>query len=169
MEVKFENTTKYNKKVYEDFLKFHSEKYSMKYIIYTCTISLILIYIIIFAISYKNWKSIFSLILCLIIFVFYRIYSQKQIIKKEINSSKIKEEEQFTFKFYDKKITVNKGTQVEKLAYKKIYRAFEVEKYFYLYIDKTHAFILEKSGFINLDNTKFKKFLKERLKRKFKY
>jgi len=118
--------------------------------------------------NYNHWNLIVLLIFCLMAFIIYRIYSQKIIVKKEMNSSKILEQQEFTFKFYEKNLTINTDEGIEKFKYINIWKAFETNKYFYLYIDKTHAFILDKKGFINYNNNKFRKFLKSKLNRKFK-
>lgn len=169
MIVKFENITKNDEKTYQDFLRFHTEKYFMRYVIKTLGIIAILIYMIVSVISFKIWKLVSVLVIGLISYIIYRIYSQKKIVKDELKSSKIVEKETFIFKFYDKIINIDTGNQVQEIRYKNICKAFEVKKYFYLYIDKTHAFILDKNGFVNQNNNEFKKFLKNKLKRRFKY
>ena len=120
------------------------------------------------SLEYGNWKLVLLIFSMIIGFIIYRIYSQERIVKKEMNSPKIVEQEKFTFKFYDKIFTVNNLKQIEEIKYAKIYKTFETKNYFYLYINKTNAFILEKSGFINKDINEFRDFLKIKLKRKYK-
>lgn len=165
MELKFENNTKYNEKIYEDFLKFHTKQYFAKYVAYTIIVLLAFIYMLFCSMGYGNWNLVLLIFIIIIGFITYRIYSQKRIIKEELESSKISGQEEFTFKFYDKYFTVNNLKKIEEIKYVKIYKAFETNIYFYLYINRTNAFILEKSGFVNKDIDEFKDFLKTKLKR----
>ena len=55
-----------------------------------------------------------------------------------------------------------------RLKYYKIYKAYENKDFIYLYINKDYAFILEKSGFLIGDADLFKKFIKNKIKFKFK-
>ena len=168
MELKYENTTRYSEKIYKDFLEFHTKQYFTRYIIYTIIVLLAFIYMLFCSVEYGNWKLVLLIFSMIIGFIIYRIYSQERIVKKEMNSPKIVEQEKFTFKFYDKIFTVNNLKQIEEIKYAKIYKTFETKNYFYLYINKTNAFILGKSGFKNKDINEFRDFLKIKLKRKYK-
>ena len=55
-----------------------------------------------------------------------------------------------------------------KLRYYKIYRAYENKNYFYLYLNKDYAFIIEKSGFIIGNKDEFRNFIKSKFRFKFK-
>lgn len=168
MEIKFENITKYNKEIYNAFLQFHTKKYFFQYIFYSIIAIILLIYMLICSITSQNWRLIVLISICIIGFILFRVLSQKVIIKKEMNSSKILNQEEFTFKFYEKYFTINTENKIEDFKYKKVVKAFETDKYFYLYINKNDAFILDKIGFIDKNSNEFKIFLKEKLKYKFK-
>ena len=43
----------------------------------------------------------------------------------------------------------------DKIFYHKLYRVFETENYFYLYLDKTNILVLDKSGFLLGINSRF--------------
>lgn len=38
LKILFKNTTKYSKNIYEEFLKFHGEKFKLSYTLYTATL-----------------------------------------------------------------------------------------------------------------------------------
>ena len=54
------------------------------------------------------------------------------------------------------------------MKYYKLKKVFETKKYFYLYIDKRHAFILDKNGFKKGDITTFSDFIKKKCLFKYK-
>ena len=136
MKVLFKNKTKYTKEMYKEFLEFHEEKYGTTYYLYT--------------------------IIFILAFVFWRFYHPIKTVKKEIKSKKIEEEQEFTFKFYDKNFLLYGKKLNVKMYYWQLKRVFETEDKFYLYLDKTDAFILDKQGFEigNVDD--FREFIKRK-------
>lgn len=154
----FKNITKYNKKNYEQFLEFHNKKYSFSYNFYTITMIILLIYCIIFNIIQKNFSMFLLFLVLLIIFLFTRIYlpikryqkTQKQIAKNKENN--------FTFSFYDLYFTINKTT----FYYLKLYKVFETNDYFYLYINEDYAALVSKNGFKVGTAEEFSKFIKKK-------
>ena len=55
-----------------------------------------------------------------------------------------------------------------KIIYWKLYKIFENEDYFYLYLDKTHAFLLSKQGFDIGTPEEFREFIKKKCIFKFR-
>ena len=164
MELKFKNVTKYSKKVYNDFLKFHTQKFLLGYITYTLFIVILLIYLLICCIKGKNWIPVLIILFSILIFIIYRIFSQKAIVKKQMKSNKIINEEKFEYEFYEKNLIIKNKENIKKIKYSLIKKCFESKKYFYLYIDKDNALILSKDGFIKGNVEEYKKFIKSKCK-----
>jgi len=167
MKILFENKTKYNKQVYNDFLKFHQAKYGTKYKIYTLLIIILLLFCSIINFKYSNYMVGFIYILALIIFFLYRFFNPVKKVSKELKSEKIKKEIEFTFTFYNDYFCVSDGNKFEKNKYWKLYRIFEDSKFFYIYANKEYAFILEKSNFVVGNKKDFITFIKKKLLFKF--
>ena len=162
MEPIYKNTTKYTKEIYMKFIEFHNQKYGKKYQIYTIIFILLLIYCIIINIQYKNIEAtiIFSIILALLIY--YRYFSQITIIKKELKSKKIEKEDTFYFYFYEKYFKIREKSDTYKVKYKQLYKIHETDEFFYLYIDRTHSYILKKDSFTKGNPEEFYKFIKSK-------
>lgn len=168
MEVKFKNITKCTQNLYNDFLKFHDKKYKTRTILTDLIISIAILYMLGFNIKYNNYFIVVFIILFTILGFYIKNKHQKNIVKKEMKSKKIKQQEEIKFYFYNKYYFVvkkNKNRQV--VRYFKIYRINEDDKNFYLYLDKTHAFIVSKEGFVKGDAKQFQKFMIQKFK--FKY
>lgn len=154
----FKNITKYDKKNYEQFLEFHSKKYSFSYNFYTITMIVLLIYCMIFNITQKNLTMFLLFFVLLIIFLLVRIYlpvkryqkTQKRIVKNKENN--------FTFSFYNLYFTLNETT----FYYFKLYKVFETSDYFYLYINEDNAAMVSKNGFKVGTVEEFSKFIKKK-------
>ena len=159
MDLIFKNVTKYSKEVYREFLRFHTEKNYKKYLIYALAILMGLVYIITFNAVRQKWTIIIEIIVLTIIAVCYMIFSQKKIIKDEMKSSKIKNEEIFEFEFFNEYIVIKNNGRKEKFEYKKICKIYETKTFFYLYINKNDAFLLSKDGFIEGNINNFKGFI----------
>ena len=85
-----------------------------------------------------------------------------------MKSSKIRKQEQITFRFYKWYFTVEKNGILQTKHYIKMYRAAESERYFYIYLDRTHSFILDKNSFTKGNALKFSEFAEKKFKNKFK-
>lgn len=154
----FKNTTKYNKKNYEEFVQFHNNKYNTSYNVYTIIMSILLIYCVIINIKEKNINFMFLFLAILIVFLGLRIYlpvKRHKRNQKNIANTKIAS---YTFSFYDLFFKLDK----EILYYFKLYRVFETEKYFYLYINPNYAMLISKSGFEIGNVEDFRKFIKKK-------
>ncbi len=159
MELKFKNVTKFNDKMYDEFLRFHTKKNLLKYIFSILIIVIALSYVIIYNIKISNIKSIFLIFIFMIFIVLYKIISPKIKIKQEKESKKIKEEYEFEFWFYEDYFLIKRLEKQEKFLYRHIYRAYETNNFFYLYINKDNAFILNKKGFLKGSIEDFKDFI----------
>ena len=93
---------------------------------------------------------------------------QKKVVKKEKNSAKVQNQSEIEFYFYNRYyfvVKINKQRKV--IRYYKLYRINSDNKNFYLYLDKTHALIVSKAGFVKGTPKEFKNFISKKCK--FKY
>ena len=58
--------------------------------------------------------------------------------------------------------------QYSKVRYFKLYKIFETTDFFYLYIDKEHAFLIDKNGFTFGSAEEFSKFIHKKCLFKYK-
>lgn len=159
MELKFKNITKCTKKIYNEFLKFHGEKHKSEYLFKAIFMALVVAYMVIFNIAYKNYIIALIIIVMAVLFCVSREKYLKKTTRRELKSSKIKNNEEIEFCFYSKYFTTKVNQKKQKVRYYKIYKICNDEKNFYLYLDKTHAFIVSKDGFAKGSPEEFEKFI----------
>ena len=132
MKILFKNTTEYNRENYDEFIKFHQEKFGLKTLIKVGIIALCILYIIIMNLIYKNLMGV-GIILLIGLIVYglnkLQVSGQNQDIKKNIKSKK-----KFTFYFYEKYIKVKCGRKFQRIMYFELYKIFQTEEYFFLYL-----------------------------------
>lgn len=167
MKVLFKNKTQYTKDTYAKFLKFHDSKYGFKYMIVTILLVIMLIYCVILTLINKLWLLGITFILSTIIFIAYRFFYPVSQVKKELKGKAISKEKSFTFKFYERSFKVVDKINYSQLPYWKLKKVFETNDFFYLYIDKTHAFLVKKDGFTYGNVNDFSKFIKKKCWYKF--
>lgn len=168
LKILFKNKTKYTKEIYKNFVEFHSSKYNTKYNLFTTTIIFLILFCIILQISYKYYLIAFLTCIIFTCFCLYRFFYPISVVKKELKGETIKEEKSFTFKFYDKYFTVSNRNNLNIVKYYKLRKAFETKEFFYLYLDKSHAFLLNKKNFLIGNPEDFSKFLKKKCFMRFK-
>ena len=158
----FKNTTRYSKSVYDKFLAFHRKKYGFTYATYTIIVVAFILFALILQIKYHNFSIAILLccgLTCLILWRYLRPISE---VSKEYQSDKIQNEKEYTFKFYDNFFTSEDNKEISEIKYHKLYKVFETSDFFYLYIDKTHAFLVSKSKFKNNNATEFSGFIRKK-------
>ena len=160
LEVLYKNKTSYSKEVYDKFLEFHRNKYGFRYKLYNIIIIAIILACIIYLVSYNLFSTAIVFCIIFVIFIVWRLFKPVSDVSKEYNSEKIKNSTTYTFTFYDKYFTLKDSKAYSKIKYYKLRRIFNTEKYYYLYIYKTHAFLIDKSKFIKGDYKDFYKFIK---------
>lgn len=152
----FTNKTTYSKDIYMDFLEFHSKTFMLSYLLKTIPIVGVILIIIILHFSNLIIPSAIILIIMLLLYIAYKFLKPIQEVKKDFKSDIIKKQDFFTFCFYEKFFTICKNTEIENIQnntkideffYCNIYKIFETKNFFYLYIDDSHSFILNKSYF----------------------
>ena len=162
MKLLFKNTTKYSKSVYDEFLKFHRKKYRFTYILYNVIVIALILFCLTVQVQYHNFSG--SILFCIILslFILWRYLHPIEEVTKEYNSDKIQKEKSFTFKFYDKFFTCEDIKEFSKFKYYKLHKVYETNNFFYLYIDKTHSFILDKTKFNENKSAEFSNFIKKK-------
>ena len=162
MKILFKNKTKYTKQIYQKYLQFHQSKYGNKYTFTTIVTILFLCFCFIMNLKYSNYNTSILLVIVLIVFCFYRFFYPVKKVEKELKTEKFENEKEFTFTFYEKFFIISDTKSSEKIKYWKLYKVYETDEFFYLYINKDHAFLLDKSTFIRGNTTEFLKFLKKK-------
>ena len=157
MELKFKNITKCTKDIYNEFLRFHSQKHKNEYLIKAILILFVITYMVIFNIIYKNYMVALIIILMVILVCISREHYRKKNRKKQLKNFKTKNSEDIEFSFYNKYFTTkfNEKKQNNTL----LWCAWFYQKNFYVYLDKTHAFIINKTGFVKGTPEEFEEFI----------
>ena len=120
--------------------------------------SILLIYCIIFNIIEKNIQFALLFLALLVILLICRIYWPARRYQKTQKKYSTNKAENFEFCFYKHYFTMN-GKAV---YYFKLYKVFETNDYFYLYIDDEKAALLSKNGFKIGSASDFTNFIKKK-------
>lgn len=160
----FKNVTKYNSKNYEQFIKFHGEKFNFSYNMYTAVMSILLIYCIILNIMQKNIPFVLLFLTLLILIFLFRMYLPMKRYQKTQKQYSKNKETSISFIFYKFYFTVGKKT----FPYMRLYKVFETKDYFYLYIDDENAVLISKNGFKMGTAEEFSEFIKKKCFFKYK-
>lgn len=159
----FKNATKYSKKLYDEFTRFHNEKFSFSYDVFTIFILILLVYCIIATIRAKIGLLAIIFSIVLIVFFGYRVFNPIYFYKQEVKKKAITKEKIFKFYFYDNYFKIRDNLDFDKIPYFKLYKVFETEKYFYLYLTKKYSFIIDKACFTQGTSEEFSKFIKDKM------
>lgn len=168
LKILFKNTTKYNKTIYKKFLEFHKNKFHFSYTLYTALVLLAIFFCLAMQIKYHNYNIAILLAIALTCFLLWRILHPISEVRKDFNSDKIQSEKEFSFNFYEKSFKVRDKCKYEIIKYRNLYKVFETVDFFYLYIDKTHAYLISKSGFTRGNSKEFSDFIKKKCWLRFK-
>lgn len=164
----FKNHTKYSKKNYNSFIKFHNGKFGLIYDAYTLFVLILLIYC--FVTSLKGQAYMLSVVffIAMIAFVSYRIFEPLQLHKKQIKSNTISKENEIIFYFYEKTFKIREKAKMVRIYYWQLHKVYETENFFYLYLSKRYAVLVDKSGFTLGTSQEFANYMKKKLKLKYK-
>ena len=158
----FKNTTKYTEKSYQQFVNFHGNKFNLSYNFYTIISLMLIIYCIVYSFIQKSYLLSFVFTLMFFGYIIMRIY----LPMKKYTKTKDKYENTssyFTYNFYKYYFEIENT----KIYYFKLYKVFETQDYFYLYLDEDTAFLVSKSGFKIGTPKDFSEFIKKKCM--FKY
>ena len=168
MEKLFENKTKYTNKEYTAFLKSYKEEFAKTEIAY------ILFNIIFFGMcmifSFKENEKIlaFSLLIGLLVYIWFKIIRPVKAVKKDQESHKFSGHFVNNYEFYKNYFSVENIDGKAQIIYLKLYRIVETNSYFYIYISREYAFIVSKLGFTKGTSEEFSKFIKKKVFTKYK-
>ena len=120
--------------------------------------SILIIYCLILNIMQKN--IIFILLFFAILFFMYlfRMYLPIKRYEKTKQNFETNEQTSVTFTFFKFYFTVDQKAY----PYMKLYKVFETEEYFYLYIDEEKAVLINKQGFKLGTVEEFTNFIKKK-------
>lgn len=163
----FKNHTTYSKENYNKFVQFHNKKYGLMYDLYTIIILLFIIYCLITSIRNKVLFLSIIFISAILVFLIYRIFHPIFEYKKEVSSKQISQEQSFFFYFYEKSFKVREKARFIKIRYFRVYKVYETEYFFYFYMSKKHAFLIDKQGFTLGNSEDFSNFIKHKFKLKY--
>lgn len=164
----FKNVTTYSKKVYDEFLNFHAKTFSLKYHVFSLLISMLFLFLIMLYVQNGYYGLAVIFCTCLTSFILYRYFHPIEEVCKEYHSKKITQKQCFTFSFYKGYFKVYTKREYSIISYQKIYKIYETDTFFYLYLDHRHSFLLDKSGFKKGDPLTFRDFIKKNCPFKFK-
>ena len=156
----FKNVTRYTKKSYDEFLIFHKNKYGFSYIILTSIFTALLLYCSISNFIEKQYIVGLIFILIIIVFLEYRIFLPIYRYKNAFKNKNKKNKNVFTFSFYKNYFKIDK----EKIYYFNLHKIYETQDFFYLYITKNHAALVNKNGFKIGSPDSFSEFIKKKCK-----
>lgn len=150
-----------------EFLEFHQKKFRLQYTLYTAYIIALLLFLLIVQIYAHNFTL--AIIFCSIIsgFFLWRFLHPISEVSKEFKSDKIQNEQKFTFIFYKNNFKMRTNLQTYVMNYSQLYKIFETSSFFYLYIDKTHAMLLNKENFSIGSADDFSNFIRKKCWFKF--
>ena len=116
----------------------------------------------------KNYISLTLLALIFIGFLAYRFIEPYRKAEKEIKGEKVQGNLVNTYIFYDKNFVIKNKYGKDTLKYRKLFKVYDNDNVFYLYISKEDVFIIEKDKFEIGNSDKFKEFIHKKVGYKFK-
>ncbi len=167
MEALFKNKTTFSQENYMKLVAFHQKKNNWKYWLYTATFSILLIICLAFQLIAKDYLFVFICLFILFGFLAYRFINPYHKTRKELSSDKVQNHMINYYFFYEKYFKIKNKLGTSKLKYYKLYKVYETKEYFYLYIAKDYAFILDKNGFEIGSTKQFSQFMKHKMRFKF--
>ena len=168
LDLLFKNVTTYSKKVYDTLSKFHRKKFALRYHLYTFVIFVFFLLSILSVIKSLNYTLIILLCISLAIFLLWRFFRPIEEARKYYQDDKSIKETTYIFLFYDNHFKVYNKKEYSVFKYKDIYRIYETKHFFYLYTDRIHAFLLDKTNFKKGSSLEFKNFLMKKCLFKYK-
>lgn len=164
----FKCHTKYSKNNYNKFIHFHNNKFGLFYDVYTLLFLLLFIYCLVLGIKAKQLYTILIFSFLIIAFLSYRIFSPLFEYKKSTKSKTISKSQDIAFYFYEKNFKVREKNNFAKVRYWRLHKVYETDNFFYLYLTKKYAFLVDKKGFTQGSPEEFSKFIRNKLKFKYK-
>lgn len=129
---------------------------------------MLILFFIMLYIEYHYYGIAIIFCACLTSFILWRYFHPIEEVQKDYHSDKITKETSFTFSFYNKYFKVYSKMQYSVIYYKELYKIFETDNFFYLYLDSRHSLLIEKSGFKKGTPVEFRDFIKKKCPFKYK-
>ena len=158
MKLLFKNITIYNSKNYNQFIKFHGDKFNFSYNAYTMVMLVLMLYCIVLNIIQKNIFLFLLFVTMFALTILIRMYLPGKRYQKTKKKFAEKKQTSITidfFKFYFK-------VEQNIYPYLKLFKVFETKDYFYLYIDEETAILVNKNGFQLGNAEEFTNFIKKK-------
>ena len=154
----FKNITIYNSKNYNQFVKFHGEKFNFSYNAYTLLMLSLMLYCIILNIIHKNIALFLLFLVMFSLAIFFRMILPAKKYKKTKKKFAENKQTMVSIDFFQLYFKVEKKIY----PYFKLYKVFETEEYFYLYADKENAVLVNKNSFKLGTVEEFTEFIKKK-------
>lgn len=168
LKILFKNTTKYTKDTYSEFVKFHNKKYNFTYNLYTIICSALFLFCIVFQVNKHLYNLAILFCLAITCFILWRFFKPISDVSKELNGDTLKNEKEFSFKFYNDYFIISDNKTYSKMKYFELYKVYETTNFFYLYTDRTHSFLINKRNFSIGTPVDFSEFIHKKLRFRFK-
>ena len=164
----FINKTTNTQNAYIKFLKFHSKTYNLSYILYTVFWTFLFLLCIILA--FRNGAKFQGVLITFILasFISYRLFKPKMIVNNELRGDKVSDKSINVYTFYEKHFEIKNKNGIFNYKYFLLRRVFETSEYFYLYVSKENAFLVEKNTFSLGNSGDFSSFMKRKCRLKYK-
>lgn len=164
----FKNKTKCTKKEYDTFVAVHSKENSPMEFSKMAFYVFLGIIIFVLSILNKEYKLTIVLFIWLILYITVSFTLSKKRMENQEKSDRLLKEYVNTYKFYKYYFKTETPDGTAETLYFKIYKVIETETNFYIYISQDYAFIVSKDGFIDCESSEFAKFLRKKIKLKYK-
>ena len=169
MNLLFKNITTYSKKVYDEFSAFHRKHFSVRYHTFTFLTVIFILFFIGTLIQSVDYALIILLSIFLVVFLLWRFFRPIEEARKYDRNDKSVKEFTYTFSFYEKYFKVSSKKEYSIFKYKDIYKIYETKRFFYLYVDRVHSLLIDKSNFKKGTSLEFKQFLIKKCPFKYKH
>lgn len=154
----FKNITIYNSKNYNQFIKFHGDKFNFSYNMYTLTMLSLMLYCVILNIIQKNLFLMLLFLAMMFFTVLFRMYLPGKRYQKTKRKFAEKKQTSVTINFFKFHFKIEDKVY----PYLKLYKVFETPDYFYLYVDEENAVLVNKNGFKIGTAEEFTDFIKKK-------
>ena len=154
----FKNITIYNSKNYNQFVKFHGDKFSFSYNAYTFVLLALLLYCIILNIVQYNIPLMLLFLAMFAFIILFRMYLPSKKYQKTKKNFAEKKQTSVSIDFFKFHFKVEQNYY----PYLKLYKVFETKEYFYLYVDEENAVLVNKNGFKLGSLEEFTDFIKKK-------
>lgn len=168
LDLLFKNVTTYSKKVYDEFSAFHKKHFSLRYHTYTFLTAIFILISFKTLIPSFDYTLVFLLSMFLVVFLLWRFFRPIEEARKYDKNDKTIKEITYTFSFYEKYFKVSDKKEYSIFKYRDIYKIYETKRFFYLYVDRVHSLLIDKSNFKKGSSLEFKQFLIKKCPFKYK-